>query len=218
MTSPFYLLPPAGVTLWSSCSLLVAQSSGAVAGHEDRLKGAAAARGRQELSQGGLGPAANMAQDGAGASAPAYQYDMIVIGGGSGGLACAKVGASVLLSHAAMVLPGPADQCCDRDACSRGSLREVAGPGFERWPHGRVAEAAGMEVAWSTQLEDAHSSSATTSAQPPNFLTLCCMAHCGRLQEAGALGKRVALLDYVTPSPAGTSWGLGGTCVNVGCE
>jgi len=27
----------------------------------------------------------------------------------------------------------------------------------------------------------------------------------------------VALLDYVEPSPQGTSWGLGGTCVNVGC-
>ena len=23
--------------------------------------------------------------------------------------------------------------------------------------------------------------------------------------------------DYVTPSPKGTTWGLGGTCVNVGC-
>jgi hypothetical protein len=38
---------------------------------------------------------------------------------------------------------------------------------------------------------------------------------CGR--EAAALGAKVALLDYVVPSPAGTKWGLGGTCVNVGC-
>lgn len=30
-------------------------------------------------------------------------------------------------------------------------------------------------------------------------------------KEAAALGARVALLDYVKPSPAGTSWGLGGT-------
>lgn len=30
-------------------------------------------------------------------------------------------------------------------------------------------------------------------------------------------GARVAVLDYVTPSPQGTKWGLGGTCVNVGC-
>ena len=30
-------------------------------------------------------------------------------------------------------------------------------------------------------------------------------------------GARVALLDYVDPSTQGTKWGLGGTCVNVGC-
>lgn len=24
-------------------------------------------------------------------------------------------------------------------------------------------------------------------------------------------------MDFVTPSPIGTTWGLGGTCVNVGC-
>jgi hypothetical protein len=28
---------------------------------------------------------------------------------------------------------------------------------------------------------------------------------------------RVCLLDFVKPSPAGSKWGLGGTCVNVGC-
>jgi hypothetical protein len=36
-------------------------------------------------------------------------------------------------------------------------------------------------------------------------------------KEAAGLGARVALLDFVKPSPQGTSWGLGGTCVNVGC-
>ncbi|KHJ40636.1 thioredoxin and glutathione reductase [Trichuris suis] len=36
-------------------------------------------------------------------------------------------------------------------------------------------------------------------------------------KEAAFFGKRVAVLDYVVPSPVGTSWGLGGTCVNVGC-
>ncbi|XP_043924633.1 thioredoxin reductase 2, mitochondrial [Protopterus annectens] len=36
-------------------------------------------------------------------------------------------------------------------------------------------------------------------------------------KEAAQLGKRVAVLDYVDPSPQGTKWGLGGTCVNVGC-
>ncbi|XP_004518826.1 thioredoxin reductase 1, mitochondrial isoform X2 [Ceratitis capitata] len=36
-------------------------------------------------------------------------------------------------------------------------------------------------------------------------------------KEAVALGARVACLDYVKPSPVGSKWGLGGTCVNVGC-
>mmetsp|Transcript_5641 Transcript_5641/g.11248 ORF Transcript_5641/g.11248 Transcript_5641/m.11248 type:complete len:639 (-) Transcript_5641:116-2032(-) len=36
-------------------------------------------------------------------------------------------------------------------------------------------------------------------------------------KEAAALGARVACCDFVKPSPLGTSWGLGGTCVNVGC-
>ncbi|KAK7898981.1 hypothetical protein WMY93_019834 [Mugilogobius chulae] len=31
------------------------------------------------------------------------------------------------------------------------------------------------------------------------------------------LGKKVMVLDYVVPTPKGTTWGLGGTCVNVGC-
>ena len=36
-------------------------------------------------------------------------------------------------------------------------------------------------------------------------------------KEAAALGARVACLDFVKPSWQGTKWGLGGTCVNVGC-
>lgn len=36
-------------------------------------------------------------------------------------------------------------------------------------------------------------------------------------KEAAKYGKKVCVLDYVKPSPGGTSWGLGGTCVNVGC-
>lgn len=36
-------------------------------------------------------------------------------------------------------------------------------------------------------------------------------------QEAKALGLSVALFDYVSPSNQGNTWGLGGTCVNVGC-
>ncbi|XP_013856788.1 thioredoxin reductase 3, partial [Austrofundulus limnaeus] len=31
------------------------------------------------------------------------------------------------------------------------------------------------------------------------------------------LGRKVMVLDYVVPTPKGTTWGLGGTCVNVGC-
>ncbi|KAI5718313.1 hypothetical protein M8J77_019357 [Diaphorina citri] len=36
-------------------------------------------------------------------------------------------------------------------------------------------------------------------------------------KEAAAHGRKVIVLDYVIPSPQGTTWGLGGTCVNVGC-
>lgn len=37
------------------------------------------------------------------------------------------------------------------------------------------------------------------------------------LQEAVKYGAKVAVADFVKPTPAGTQWGLGGTCVNVGC-
>eukprot|EP00824_Muranothrix_gubernata_P022142 TRINITY_DN516_c0_g1_i1.p1 TRINITY_DN516_c0_g1~~TRINITY_DN516_c0_g1_i1.p1 ORF type:complete len:491 (-),score=119.20 TRINITY_DN516_c0_g1_i1:183-1655(-) len=36
-------------------------------------------------------------------------------------------------------------------------------------------------------------------------------------REAAKLGAKTCLLDFVMPSPRGTTWGLGGTCVNVGC-
>lgn len=36
-------------------------------------------------------------------------------------------------------------------------------------------------------------------------------------KESAKLGKKVGIADFVKPSPQGTSWGLGGTCVNVGC-
>lgn len=36
-------------------------------------------------------------------------------------------------------------------------------------------------------------------------------------KEAVAFGAKVACLDFVTPSPLGSKWGIGGTCVNVGC-
>ena len=36
-------------------------------------------------------------------------------------------------------------------------------------------------------------------------------------RAAESYKQKVLLLDFVKPSPAGTKWGLGGTCVNVGC-
>ena len=36
-------------------------------------------------------------------------------------------------------------------------------------------------------------------------------------KEAAHCGAKVVLFDYVRPSPKGSKWGLGGTCVNVGC-
>ncbi|KAK2197516.1 bifunctional FAD-NAD-linked reductase [Babesia duncani] len=36
-------------------------------------------------------------------------------------------------------------------------------------------------------------------------------------KEAAKLGAKTVLFDYVHPSTQGTTWGAGGTCVNVGC-
>lgn len=36
-------------------------------------------------------------------------------------------------------------------------------------------------------------------------------------KEAALAGAKVGLADFVKPTPKGTKWGLGGTCVNVGC-
>ena len=36
-------------------------------------------------------------------------------------------------------------------------------------------------------------------------------------KEASRYNIKIGLADFVEPSPFGTSWGLGGTCVNVGC-
>jgi pyruvate/2-oxoglutarate dehydrogenase complex dihydrolipoamide dehydrogenase (E3) component len=36
-------------------------------------------------------------------------------------------------------------------------------------------------------------------------------------KEAASFGKKVAICDFVVPSNFGTTWGIGGTCVNVGC-
>lgn len=36
-------------------------------------------------------------------------------------------------------------------------------------------------------------------------------------KAAAAAGAKAVLFDYVEPTVHGTKWGLGGTCVNVGC-
>lgn len=36
-------------------------------------------------------------------------------------------------------------------------------------------------------------------------------------RNAAGIGVKVGLADFVKPSPPGTRWGVGGTCVNVGC-
>nr|XP_014348831.1 PREDICTED: thioredoxin reductase 1, cytoplasmic [Latimeria chalumnae] len=36
-------------------------------------------------------------------------------------------------------------------------------------------------------------------------------------KEAAKYEKKVMVLDFVSPTPRGNRWGLGGTCVNVGC-
>ncbi|OON20381.1 thioredoxin and glutathione reductase [Opisthorchis viverrini] len=36
-------------------------------------------------------------------------------------------------------------------------------------------------------------------------------------KEAAKFGAKTAVLDFVKPTPKNTVWGLGGTCVNVGC-
>lgn len=36
-------------------------------------------------------------------------------------------------------------------------------------------------------------------------------------KEAANYGVKVGIADFVRPSPLGTKWGIGGTCVNVGC-
>ncbi|CAF4414380.1 unnamed protein product, partial [Adineta steineri] len=36
-------------------------------------------------------------------------------------------------------------------------------------------------------------------------------------KEARSFEKKVCVLDFVKPTPIGTTWGLGGTCFNVGC-
>ena len=46
---------------------------------------------------------------------------------------------------------------------------------------------------------------------------LACAKKASKLLGQSDAGPKVAVCDFVKPSPPGTTWGLGGTCVNVGC-
>lgn len=67
----------------------------------------------------------------------------------------------------------------------------------------------------------APSGSSSRSGTPAATYDLCVIGGgsggMAAAQEAARLGARVALFDYVKPSTQGTQWGVGGTCVNVGC-
>ncbi|XP_037679524.1 thioredoxin reductase 2, mitochondrial isoform X2 [Choloepus didactylus] len=58
---------------------------------------------------------------------------------------------------------------------------------------------------------------ATREARPPDPRRPLLCSPTRPLLPAAQLGRHVAVVDYVEPSPRGTRWGLGGTCVNVGC-
>ncbi|CEF62126.1 Thioredoxin reductase 1, cytoplasmic [Strongyloides ratti] len=72
-----------------------------------------------------------------------------------------------------------------------------------------------------SDLEKFHDSGLLLKAlQPKDYDIIVIGGGSGGLaasKEAAACGKKVAVLDFVKPSPFGTTWGLGGTCVNVGC-
>ena len=65
-----------------------------------------------------------------------------------------------------------------------------------------------------------------TSASEAEFVEAVALGVEGAADARGAAGAhgaavaqgaaKVAVLDFVKPSPQGSSWGLGGTCVNVG--
>lgn len=68
--------------------------------------------------------------------------------------------------------------------------------------------------------EEEHESAAPQRTSPYQYDLFVVGGGSGGLsaaKEAGRLGMVVGLADYVIKTPRGTSWGLGGTCVNVGC-
>jgi len=59
-----------------------------------------------------------------------------------------------------------------------------------------------------------------TNSKPKHFDLFVIGGGSGGLscaRNAAAHGAKVGLADFVKPTPVGTKWGLGGTCVNVGC-
>uniref|UniRef100_A0A8C5GIS3 thioredoxin-disulfide reductase (NADPH) n=1 Tax=Gouania willdenowi TaxID=441366 RepID=A0A8C5GIS3_GOUWI len=77
-----------------------------------------------------------------------------------------------------------------------------------------LLEMTGQKTVPNVFINKTHLGGCDRTLQVENVLTLVGMCW---LCEAAALGKKVMVLDYVVPTPKGTTWGLGGTCVNVGC-
>jgi thioredoxin/glutathione reductase (selenoprotein) len=77
------------------------------------------------------------------------------------------------------------------------------------------------ESAKSSPSPSSSSSSSSSAAAAPYDYDLAVIGGgsggMAAAKEAARLGARVVLFDYVKASPRGTKWGLGGTCVNVGC-
>ncbi|XP_052510908.1 thioredoxin reductase 2, mitochondrial isoform X1 [Budorcas taxicolor] len=121
-------------------------------------------------------------------------YDLLVIGGGSGGLACAKE------DHAAFY-----------EILSQWT-RAASILTFRASPTGPVMWRSSVLL----RVSGASPSHTAAWTRRPSHLWLL-HSPMDWVVSSAQLGKKVAVLDYVEPSPRGTRWGLGGTCVNVGC-
>lgn len=88
-------------------------------------------------------------------------------------------------------------------------------------PEAPPASAPG-EIATSSTAMDSSSSSSSVSEHKYDYDLIVIGGGSGGLAASKEAAKsnpnlRVACFDYIKPSPLGTTWGLGGTCVNVGC-
>ncbi|RMB98890.1 hypothetical protein DUI87_24434 [Hirundo rustica rustica] len=126
-----------------------------------------------------------------------YEYDLIIIGGGSGGLACSK-----------NVQIFPHSIFWDI-SCKLGANCQIVQSDIQKIQDSQLnlvrARIAGDVQEFLNRFE-----------APKDLIEVLEKSNNVYL-EAAALGKKVMVLDYVVPTPLGTSWGLGGTCVNVGC-